>query len=241
MTMLPPGSVTRIGSATESMTRSSRSRSARASASVCAQLAVVVLELGGGPLQVGDVAQDGHDAGALAGVGGQGAQQLEEQVGAVDGVDQRHLVARRLGALHRVPGERGREQHVVERHRPAPAFALVVVGGQQCLGPRVGDDDPPLAVGEEDRVGHRVDDARQQPALALQAALGVLHTGPGDEHRQPGAHDTPQPARLPGQGRRRRRHQQQTGGQVAGVQGRQRDRLNVALAQRGDGAAGPVG
>ena len=38
ITMLPPGSVTRIGSATESMTRSSRSRSARASASVCRSL-----------------------------------------------------------------------------------------------------------------------------------------------------------------------------------------------------------
>ena len=57
----PRGRSPMMGSATESMMRSRRSRSARTSASAMRKLAVVLLDLLAGAAQVADVAQDGHE------------------------------------------------------------------------------------------------------------------------------------------------------------------------------------
>ena len=171
--MLPPGSVTRIGSATESMIRSSRSRSARTSASAWRSSPVVLLDLLGGAPQVGDVAQHRHDAGALAGVAGRPCS-AARRAGRSRRPD-RPAAAR--GAAPRAPSsacarQRGREQHVVQRHRAAPALALVLAGGEQRLGARVGDHDAAVGVGEEDRVGDGVDDAVEQRVLVAELLLG---------------------------------------------------------------------
>ena len=76
-----------------------------------------------------------------------------------------------LGALDRASGERGREQHVVEGDGAPPALALVLAGGQQSLGARIGDGDAALGVGQQDRVGHRVDDVVEERSLAKDAPL----------------------------------------------------------------------
>ena len=166
MTSAPAGSVTRIGSATESMIEVQAVALGAHVGLRDAQLAVVLLDLLAGAAQVADVAQDGDERRALAGVGATAAQQLEEEVRAFDGVDQQQL-ARGPPSWMRALGQGGREQHVVEGHRAPAPFALAFAGDQQGLGPGVGDEHAPLGVGEQDRVGHGV----EQRALAAQPAV----------------------------------------------------------------------
>src|SRR5439155_15522601 len=107
-----------------------------------------------------------------------------EQVGAVHGVDEEQLVPPRFRALDGPPGERGREEHVVEGDRAAPPLAVVLARRQQDLGARVGDDDAALGVGQEDRVGHRVDDVVEQRPLAEAAPLALLAALGGPQRGQ---------------------------------------------------------
>src|SRR6185436_172169 len=88
-------------------------------------------------------------------------------------VDQEQLVARRLGVFDRLGRERRREEHVVERDRAAPAFALLLAREEQLLGARVGDQQLAVGVGEQNRVGDRVDDRREQRALVREPPLGA--------------------------------------------------------------------
>ena len=169
----PPASVTTIGSATESMIRLSRSLSARACTSATPQPAIVLFDLLARAPQVADVAQNRDDAGAVARILGDRAEQLEEQVRAVDRIDEQQLAARRAGLLDRLARERRRQQHVVHAHGAAPALALLFRRREQRQRARVGDQQPALGVGQQNRVGDRVDDAVEQRALAPLLAIAV--------------------------------------------------------------------
>ena len=136
------------------------------------QRAVALLDLFLRARQVGHVAQHGDDVGALPLVLRAGAQQLEQQVGALERIDQQELAARGFDLGDRARRERGREQHVVQRDRAPPAFAGILGRGEQLLRVRVRDDQLALRIGEQDRVGDRVDDAVQQHPLLPEACLG---------------------------------------------------------------------
>ena len=134
-------------------------------------------------------------------------EELEEQVGPFRRRDQEQLAARGARLVDRLLREGRREEHVVQRHRAVPAFALPLPRREQGVGARVGDDHPAFGVGEEDGVRRGVDDVQQQLALALQPVL-VL----GEGRRRAQAGDLlPEQLRRPGCLRlaARRAHQQQ--------------------------------
>ena len=131
-----------------------------------AQLAVVLLDLLGGPAQVGDVAQDGDDARPLAGVAGHGGQELEEEVRPVDGVDQQQLAAagrRSWIALWARADENSMLLRATARRRPSLSPSRAA---KRRSARRVGDEHAALGVGEQDRVGHRVRSPGGGPARA---------------------------------------------------------------------------
>ena len=137
-----------------------------------AQRAVALLDLFLGARQVGDVAQDRDDVGALPLVLGARAEQLEQQVGAFERIDQQQLAARQLGHADGARRQRRREEHVVQRGGAAPALARFFRRGEQLLGVAVRDDQLAFGVGQQDRVGDRVDDAVEQHPLLAEARLG---------------------------------------------------------------------
>ena len=55
---------------------------------------------------------------------------------------------------------------------PTPAFARVLGRGEQLLRVGVGDDQLAFGVGQQDRVGHGVDDAVQQHPLLAEPDVG---------------------------------------------------------------------
>ena len=120
-----------------------------------AQLAVVLLDLLRGSAQVGDVAQDGDQGRPLARIGGGRAEQLEQEVRPLHGVHEEQLAPPSL--LDRALGQGGGEEHVVEGHGATPALALPLARHEQRLRARVGDEDAALGVGEEDGIGHDVE------------------------------------------------------------------------------------
>ncbi len=157
-----------------------------------AQLAIVLLDLLGGPAQVGDVAQDRDRAGLAEADRHRRAQHLEQEVLPLRGVDQQQLAAAGLGAFG-VGEERGREEHVVQGDRAPPSLARPLVGREQHLGAGVGDQDPPVAIGQQDGIGHRVDDPEQPAPLALVPPLVQLDAAI-PERRQADAEDLGGPA-----------------------------------------------
>ena len=134
-------------------------------------------------------------------------EELEEQVGPFRRRDQEQLAARGARLVDRLLREGRREEHVVQRHRAVPAFALPLPRREEGVGARVGDDHPAFGVGEEDGVRRGVDDVQQQLALALQP---VLVLGVGGRRAQAGDL-LPEQLRRPGCLRlaARRAHQQQ--------------------------------
>ena len=99
------------------------------------------------------------------------AEQLEEQVRSFRRIDQQQLAAAGLALAERRARERGRKEHVVQLHRAPAALAHIVRRGEEHLGPRVGDDQLPFHVREQDRIGRRVDDAEEQRVLAPHARI----------------------------------------------------------------------
>ena len=102
---------------------------------------------------------------------GDRAEELEQQVRAVDRVDEQQLAPRRARLLDRLAGERRREQHVVHPHGAPAAFTLLLRRREQREGARVRDQQPPFGVGQQNRVGDGVDDAVEQRALATLFAV----------------------------------------------------------------------
>ena len=90
------------------------------------------------------------------------------------GIDQQQLAPGGAGFLDRLARERRRQQHVVHPHGAAAAFALLLRRREQRQRARVRDQQPAFGVGQQNRVGDRVDDAVEQRALAplLAVALG---------------------------------------------------------------------
>ena len=160
------------------------------------ELAVIFLHLLGGSTQVHDVAEHRHHHDAARRILGDRADQLEEEIGPVDRIDQEQLTALRFRALDDPAGQRGREQHVVQRDGATPSLAFTLGRHQQRLGPDVREDDAAFHVGEEDRVGDGVDHALDQRQLALEPALegGLLLPGAQAGQSQPEHLD--QPRRL---------------------------------------------
>ena len=97
------------------------------------------------------------------------AEHLEQQVRAVARIDQQQFAGVRR-RIHGRPRQRRGEQHVVQLDGAAAALALFFGRGEQLFGARVGDDQPPLGVGQQNRIGHRVDDREEQRPLAAQLA-----------------------------------------------------------------------
>jgi hypothetical protein len=87
---------------------------------------------------------------------------------------------RRGRRLLDVGEQRGGEQHVVERHRPPPPLSGLLVGRQQVLGAAVGDQDSAFGVGQQDRIGDRLDDALEPLDLTAPASLGVARGRVGE-------------------------------------------------------------
>ena len=116
--------------------------------------------------------------------------------------------------------QRRREQHVVQLDGAPAAFALFLGRRKQLLGARVRDDQPSFGVGQQNRVGDRVDDGEEQRALAPQLAdflgeaaaaanlldlLAEHRREPADVGRRPGPRpQQQQPERLAARSLRRR-------------------------------------
>ena len=69
-------------------------------------------------------------------------------------------------------GERRREEQVVDLDGAAPSFAFFGANREQLLGAQVADDQLARFVGQQNRVGDRVDDAVEQVPLAIDAGIG---------------------------------------------------------------------
>ena len=139
-----------------------------------AELAVVLFDFLGRPPQIGDVSENRHDAGAVPRILGDRAEQLEQQVRSIGRVDEEQLATRRARLLDRLAREGRRQQHVVHPHRAAAALALFLRRREQRERARIGDQQAPFRVRQQNRIGDGVDDAVQEPALAplLAIALG---------------------------------------------------------------------
>ena len=94
------------------------------------QRAIALFDLLARVRQVGDVAQDRDDVGALTLVASARAEKLEQQVGALERIDKQKLAAREIGVASRRRRECRRKKHVVERDGAAPALARVVRRGK---------------------------------------------------------------------------------------------------------------
>ena len=144
-----------------------------------AQLGVVLVDLPRRHPEVGDVAQNRHDAGAFARITDERAEQLEEEIRSFRRIDQQELAAARLAFAERRPRQGGGKKHVVQLHRAPAAFTDIVRRGEQHFGPRVGDNQLTLHVREQDGVGRRVDDAEEQRVLASNAGVLLAEAGGG--------------------------------------------------------------
>ena len=137
-----------------------------------AHLAVVLFDLLAGAAQVGDVAQNRDDVGPLPLVGRAGAQQLEQQVRSFERIDEQELAARQFGLPDRAGREGRGKQHVVQARGTPPPLAGVLGRGEKLFRVRVGDDQLAFGIGQQDRVGDRVDDAVEQHPLLAEPRLG---------------------------------------------------------------------
>ena len=137
-----------------------------------AQRAVALLDLFLGARQVGDVAQNRDDVGALALVLGARAEELEQQVRSFERIDEQQLAPRHLDLADGAGRQRRGEQHVVQRGGAPPALARFFGRREQLLRVAVGDDQLAFGVGQQDRVGDGVDDAVEQHPLLAEARLG---------------------------------------------------------------------
>ena len=124
-------------------------------------------------MQVGDVAQHGDDTRPFARIVDHRAKQLEQEVRSFGGVDQQQLTAPALARVERRSRQRRRKKHVVQLHRAPASFADVLGSGEQQLGARVRDDELPFQIGEQDRIGGRIDDVEQQRMLAAKPGVFV--------------------------------------------------------------------
>ena len=136
-----------------------------------AQLGVVLVDLPRGHAQVGDVAQNRHDAGALARIADDRAEQLEQQVGPFGRIDQQQLAPPGLAFAEGGARQRRREEHVVQLHGAPPPFAHIVRRGEEHFRSRVRDDELAFHVGEQNRIGRGVDDVEEQRVLAAQPGI----------------------------------------------------------------------
>ena len=160
-----------------------------------AQAPVVLFDLLGGAAEIGDVSQDRDHAGAVRRVGDDGADKLQEEVGAFVRIDEEQLATQRL-RRGCAPRERRREEHVVQRDGALPAFALAFLGREEPLGRAVRDQHPPLGVREENGVRHGVDDGLQEIAIAVEPALVLDVATVRAQVRHARAEDIRDPARL---------------------------------------------
>src|SRR4030095_5678168 len=122
------------------------------------------------------------------------AQQLEQQIRSVLGVDEDDL------AGTQTTGNRGasqcrREMQVVQFDgMPAP-FARALRPGEELLRSRVAAQQLALGIGQENRVADGVDDRKQQPSLALQATVASRMAR--SHARQLDSEDTCEPRQHP--------------------------------------------
>ena len=135
------------------------------------QRAIALFNLFLGTRQVGNVSQDRDDVGTLAFVGRARTQQLEQQVGSFERIDQQELATGHLRVPDGAGRECRREQHVVQSRCAAPSFARILRGREEFLRVRVGDDQFAFGIGQQDRIGHRVDDAVEQHPLLAKTRL----------------------------------------------------------------------
>ena len=136
-----------------------------------AKRAVAFLDLLARPRKVGDVPQDRDDVGTLPLIFRSRAHELEQQIGSLERIDEQQLAPRQIRMRDRARRQRRRKQHVVERDSPPPPFARVLGRRKEFFGMRVRDDQLAFRVGQQDWVGHRVDDAVKQHPLLTEARL----------------------------------------------------------------------
>ena len=77
----------------------------------------------------------------------------------------RSSFARELGLSDGVRGKRRGEQHVVQRNSATPSLAGLLRRGKQFLRVQIRDNQLPLGVGHQNRVGDGVDDAVEEHPL----------------------------------------------------------------------------
>ena len=99
-------------------------------------------------------------------------QQLEHQVRAVLRIDEDHLARRGQRVFDEASGERRRKKQVVDLDGAAPSFTFLRANREQLLRAQVADDQLAGIVGQQNRVGDRVDDAVEQVPLPIDAGVG---------------------------------------------------------------------
>src|SRR6185369_4729718 len=81
-----------------------------------------------------------------------------------------------------------------QRDGATPSLALVLLGREVQLRPRVRDDEPALGIGEEHGIGDRLEDALEERSLAIEPLLGGAEDAQVAEIDQLPAEDAEDPA-----------------------------------------------
>src|ERR1043166_708439 len=124
-----------------------------------------------GAPEVGHVAEDGDQPDALAArVEGRRGDDLEVDVRAFDGVNEREVAAHDLFGSDRRGRKVGGEEEVVHLKRAALALVGVAAVAEEFFGAAVLEEDFVVKVGEHDGVGHTLHDGLDPLPLALELA-----------------------------------------------------------------------